>query len=74
VFAWTGDTVQKISRDRAFTLLDLVTGAVLADPTLGGRVMSARLLNKGVIQHQTDRGSSAAIPFTIQVKALQTFP
>jgi hypothetical protein len=36
--------------------------------------MSARLLNKGVIQNQTDRGSSAAIPFTIQVKALQTFP
>jgi hypothetical protein len=74
VYSWTGDTVQKIPRDRAFTLLDLVTGAVLADPTLGGRVMSARLLSKGVIQNQTDRGSSVAIPFTIQVKALQTFP
>jgi hypothetical protein len=72
VGTWTGDAVTKISRDRAFTLLDLVTGFVLADTKLGGLVMSARPLSKGVIQTQSSAGAAVSIPFVIQIKALQS--
>jgi hypothetical protein len=71
ISASDGDADAKAARDTAFGLLDVVAAFVFADTTLGGLVLGARPLTKGLAQLQSGAGAQAILPFTIQIKALQ---
>lgn len=67
--SWRGDTDPKVVRDRAFELVDAVTGVLADDQTLGGVVLRARLSAGSVIPEQTTDGATCTIGFTVHVDA-----
>jgi hypothetical protein len=70
--SWRGDTDPKAVRDRAFELVDAVTGALADDQTLGGAVLRARLSAESVIPEQTTDGAVCTVGFTVHVDAFST--
>ena len=67
--SWRGDTDPKVVRDRAFELVDAVTGVLADDQTLGGAVLRARLSAGSVIPEQTTDGATCTVGFTVHVDA-----
>lgn len=67
--SWSGVTEFKPVRDRAYELLGSAAAALAADPTLGGRVMQARLSTEDLIQSQTDKGAVVTVRFNVHVDA-----
>ena len=68
ISAWTGSTVMKTVRDRAFYILAGVENAVRADGTLHGSVIFGDFGEIQVAQVQTAQGAVVVIRFTIAVK------
>jgi hypothetical protein len=67
--SWRGDVNPKVVRDRAFELLDAVSGVLAADQTLGGTVLRARLSAEMVGQEQTSEGAVCTVGFTVHCDA-----
>lgn len=57
------------ARRRAFDLLGAVGGALAADQSLGGAVMTARLGTYSYSQDQDEQGARAVLAFTVDVDA-----
>jgi hypothetical protein len=68
-----GTADQKVTRDRAFTLMGVVEDALRTDPTLGGRVMSAQVGGRVALEQTeaetADAGSFAEVSFDVSVRA-----
>lgn len=69
VSAWTGSTVMKTARDKAFSILASVENVVRHDGTLGKAVIFADFgANMSVAQIQTEKGATVVIRFDIAIK------
>jgi hypothetical protein len=68
-----GGENQKLARDRAFALMAAVEAGVRADPTLGGRVMSAQVGGRIALFQTSEEtahlGSDAEVSFDISIRA-----
>lgn len=68
-----GTQDQKVTRDRAFALMAAAEDAIRADPTLGGRVKSAQVGGRIVLQETdadtAEAGSDAEVSFDVSVEA-----
>lgn len=69
-WVWKGaETDAKAVRDRAYELVDLLNVALMADQTLGGLVLRARLATTGLEQDQSNQGATAVVRFVVAVHA-----
>lgn len=64
--SWTGDTLIKPRRDRAYQLLDIATALVEADRTLGGACSHAEVTGSLYVPAQTNRGVLTDVVFTVR--------
>lgn len=69
VYVWSGDSDFAPLRARCFARLDAVNAAILADPSLGGAVMRARLSANVLGQAPIQAGAAAAVRFTVTCAA-----
>lgn len=60
------------ARSRAYELLAAVGGALAADKTLGGVVLSARIGDMTLSQDQTSRGADVVLAFNVDCDAYTT--
>lgn len=64
-----GKNKMSAARTRAFELYGAAAGALAADKTLGGVVMSARSGELNLVQSQDSRGAVATVVFAVDVDA-----
>jgi hypothetical protein len=67
--SWRGEVDPKAVRDRAFELVDAVTGTLADDQTLDGTVLRARLSADVIGQEQTTKGAVCTVGFTVHADA-----
>jgi hypothetical protein len=66
----SGDEVMSTRRARAFALLDIVSAAVAANPTLSGAVRVAAVHGQGsLLQAETGSGAAAGLRFRVDCQA-----
>lgn len=67
--SWTGDTLIKPRRDRAFEMLAAVKAELKRDQTLNGTCTQARLQVTDYIAEQTTKGAVVTVTFRVGVVA-----
>lgn len=67
-----GDGTFPVVRAAAYTLLGAVRRAIIADPRLGGAVMTASISGSTLRQDMTDAGPRAQLRFTVACDAYTT--
>jgi len=65
LWAWSGNTTLKSSRQTAFSLLSAVDGVIRTDPTFGGTCFYSWLESNTVGYRQTNVGAAVVLNFAI---------
>lgn len=72
-WSWLGsETDMSAVRRRAYEFVDAINDALMADQTLGGLVMEARIPTTSLVQNQVNRGATARVDFVIAIYAETT--